>query len=78
MQADIQSNPDSDSLCTDVPPPSEKNRFFSEGGGTSVHRLDSHCGQSVANSAVGARVFHVSFFRLLKREPHTPVGRTCN
>ena len=25
------------SLCTDVPPPSEKkNRFFSEGGGTSV------------------------------------------
>ena len=34
------------SLCTDVPPPSEKNRekslfsrFFSEGGGTSVHRL---------------------------------------
>ena len=34
------------SLCTDVPPPSEKNGrrvsspdFFSEGGGTSVHRL---------------------------------------
>ena len=78
MQANIQSNSDLDSLCTDVPPPSEKNRFFSVGGGTSVRRLDSDCGQSVANSAVGARVFHFSFFRLLKREPHTPVGRTRN
>ena len=29
------------SLCTDVPPPSEKSRFFSEGGGRSVHRLGS-------------------------------------
>ena len=33
------------SLCTDVPPPSEKNREkspdFSEGGGTSEHRLQT-------------------------------------
>ena len=64
MQANIQSNSDLDSLCTDVPPSLRKN--------------DSDCGQSVANSAVGARVFHFSFFRLLKREPHTPVGRTRN
>ena len=39
-----------DNLCTDVPPPAEKNRekrrrffsrFFSEGVGTSVHRLNN-------------------------------------
>ena len=27
------------SLCTDIPPPSEKIPIFPEGGGTSVHRL---------------------------------------
>ena len=64
MQADIQTNPDSDSLCTDVPLPSGGGGGGG-GGGASVHRLDSDCGQSVANSAVGSRVFHVSFFRLL-------------
>ena len=32
----------SNSLFTDVPPPSEKIGVFSEGGGTSVHRLPSN------------------------------------
>ena len=64
MQADIQSNPDSDSLCTDVPPPSGGGGGGG-GGVASIHRLDSDCEQSVANSAVGSRVFHVFFFRLL-------------
>ena len=39
------------SLCTDVPPPSEKKSgedIFSEGGGTSVHRL---CGNKLRKSA---------------------------
>ena len=37
----IQSTPDNSSLCTDVPPTSEQIGIFSEGGGTSVHRLDN-------------------------------------
>ena len=45
------------SLCTDVPPPSEKNRekrlffrFFSAGGETSVHRLSIHCIHTTATT----------------------------
>ena len=41
-----------DSLCTDVPRPSEKNRekkrSFSKGGGTSVHRLGPENGYGQA------------------------------
>ena len=45
------------SLCTDVPPPSEKKSgeetlfpIFSEGGGTSVQRLSIHCIHTTATS----------------------------
>ena len=50
------------SLCTDLPPPLEKIGFFSEGGGTSVHRLNSPLMHDISNWAPKGDVMEIAGF----------------